>query len=165
MVKLQEYGTSYSGKHDGWAYQFLNDNYEGIHLGVCCKDFLQDIIWSELTQKSMTIHRQTSNYLGILDKQEKLILCLYPHTLQPKPEDMEFMHSNLEAFLNEIEVLRDFELSEVYQEDNKFIIQFSKQWISKPYLFSLFTLLCRLGLYYDGDLDNYLKNPYKPENV
>ena len=41
-VKLMPYGENYNGKHDGWAFQFLNDNYQGFYKGVCCKDYLLD---------------------------------------------------------------------------------------------------------------------------
>ncbi len=164
-VKLKKYGTNYSGKHNGWAYQFLNDDYEGIHLGVCCKDFLQDIVWSELTQKSMKVHNQPSSYLGVLDKQERLILCLYPHTMKVTNEEIVNMQSCLEAFLNEIELLKGFDFSVVHGIEDKLVIEFSKQWISKPYLFSLFTLLIRIGLYYDGNLETYIQNPYKTGNI
>jgi len=162
MVKLKEYGKTYNGKHDGWAFQFLNDDYEGIHLGVCCKDFLQDIVWSELTQKEMEIYHQKSNYQGIINKQDVLKLCMYPYLFnnkyEPIIENLEELGVNLQAFLNEIEILREYELSTVTCDDNKLVILFSKQWIEKPYLLSLFTLLCRIGLWYNGDLDSYISN-------
>lgn len=167
-VELKPYGISYSGKHDGWAYQFLDDNYKGIHLGVCCKDFLNDIVWSELTKKSMRVHSQPSSYIGVLDKQEHLKLCMYPRLFngiqEPIIENIEELRSNLEAFLNEIELLRGFNLSTVEVHDNRFVIIFHKDWINKIYLFSLFTLLCRVGLYYNGNLEEYLQNPYLPNN-
>lgn len=165
-IKLQPYGDKYNGKHYGWAYQFLNDNYEGIHLGVCCKDFLQDIVWSELTQKTMIIYNQTSAYLGILDKQETLKLCIYPYLFngvkEPKIANIEELAENLNIFLNEIECMRNYGFSIVFaeQETSRIIIEFSKQWIEKPMIFSLFTMFCRIGLYYNGNLEDYLYNLY-----
>jgi len=168
-VKLMPYGTNYAGKHDGWAYQFLNDNYEGIHLGVCCKDFLQDIVWSELTKKSMSIYNQDSSYLGILDKQELLKICIYPYLLNgialPVIDNINELAENLQGFLNEIEVLKGYDLSVVYSLDNKIIIEFSKEWISKPLIFSLFTLLCRFGIYYDGKLTEYFEKVFSRNDV
>lgn len=168
-LKLMEYDKSLNGKHSGWAYQFLDDDYQGFHGGVCCKDFLNDIVWSELTQKSMCIYGQHSSYKGILDKQEYLKLCMYPYLLnaqqEPVIKNIEVLKDNLQAFLNEIELLKGFELSTIEVHDNKFVIIFHKNWISKIYLFSMFTLLCRIGVYYDGNLEEYMQNPYKPENI
>lgn len=163
-IKLQPYGEKYSGKHNGWAYQLLNDDYEGIHLGVCCKDFLQDIVWSELTQKQMSIYGQTSTYLGILDKQDRLKLCMYPYYFnsikEPNIENIEELGINLQAFLNEIEIIKGYDLTFIEIIDNKLIIEFSKEWISKPLIFSLFTLFCRIGVYYDGNLETYFKDMF-----
>lgn len=164
MVELKEYGKNYNGKHNGWTYQFLDDNYKGIHLGVCCKDYLQDILWSELTQKEMKVYGQTSTYLGILDKQEKLILCLTPYTYDIKEEVILELSLNLECFLNEIELLKNFEFSCVNTDEKNIVITFSKQWIEKPMLFSLFTLFCRFGLYYDGNLEEYISKPDGHQN-
>lgn len=163
-LKLKPYGIEYCGKHDGWAFQFLNDSYEGIHLGVCCKDFLNDIVWSELTKKSMSVHGQDSSYIGVLDKQEYLKICMYAYKFkgitEPKLDKIDELGETLQAFLNEIELLKGFELSTVETHDNKFVIIFHKDWISKIYLFSMFTLLCRIGMYYNGNLEEYLQNPY-----
>ena len=139
-IKLMPYGANYSGKHNGWAFQLLNDNYEGFHLGVCCKDFLQDIVWSDLTQKSMKIHGQESSYKGIIDKQTTLKLVMYPHLFvgiyNPKIDNLEDLSSNVQGFLNEIELLMNIEeLSVVQAIDNNVLIEFSKKWIDKPYLF------------------------------
>ena len=168
-VKLMPYGTNYYGKHSGWAFQFLNDNYEGIHLGVCCKDFLQDIVWSELTKKSMSIYGQNSSYLGVLDKQELLKICIYPYLFNGVPlpviNNINELAENLQRFLNEIEILKGYNLSTVYSLDNKIIIEFSKEWISKPLVFSLFTLFCRFGIYYDGKLTEYFEKVSLRNNV
>lgn len=164
-IKLMPYDQRYVGKHDGWAFQFLNDNYEGFYPGVCCKDFLQDQIWSDLTQQSMKIYGQTSDYKGIIDKQSILKLVMSPKLFKgvekPVIDNIKDLASNLQQFLNEIELLMGIkEFSTVESVDNNILIEFSKEWIKKPYLFSLFTLFCRLGIYYDGNLEEYLKNPF-----
>jgi len=166
-IKLQPYGTDFIGKHNGWAYQFLNNNYEGIHLGVCCKDFLQDIVYSELTKNSITIYGQTSNYTGTFDKQDSLILCLYPHTYDLtviSQDKLIELCLNLQGFLNEIESLRNYSLSTVEFTDNKFLIYFSKEWIESPLIFSAFTLFCRIGFYYNGNLEKYFSTLFDNTN-
>lgn len=167
-IKLMPYGAEYCGKHNGWAFQLLNDNYEGFYLGVCCKDYLLDIVWSDLTQKSMTAHGQQSDYKGIIDKQTTLKLVMYPYMFnglnEPKIEELEQLMVNLQGFINEIELLMNIEELSLFEySDNKIVIEFSKKWIDKPYLLSLYTLLCRIGVYYDGNLEEYLKNPYTAE--
>jgi len=162
-LKLKEYGSSYNGKHDGWAYQFLNNNYEGINLGVCCKDFLQDTVWSELTGKEMIVYGQHSKPTNTFKDQENLILCVYSHTfdLSNVSEEKLLEYSlNLQGFLNEIETLRNYSLTTVELIDKKFIIHFSKEWIQLPLIFSAFTLLCRIGFYYNGNLENYISTLY-----
>jgi len=163
VVILKEYGNGYNGKHDGWAYQFLNDNYEGIHLGVCCKDFLQDIVYSELTNKSISVYGQTSVNTNTFEKQERLLLCMYPHSFITKEKpNLELFSENLEIFLNEIEVLRGYDLSLVYVVDDKIIIDFSKEWICNPPTFSVFTLFCRVGIYYDsGNIEEYVSTLFQ----
>lgn len=165
-VKLMPYGENYNGKHDGWAFQFLNDNYQGFYKGVCCKDYLLDQVWSDLTQKVMRIYGQQSSYKGIIDKQISLKLAMYPYYFhnqrEPIIEELEQLMFNLQKFINDIELLMNIdELSKFECIDNKIIIEFSKKWIEKPYLLSLYTLFCRLGIYYDGNLEEYIKNPYK----
>lgn len=162
-LTLKDYGSNYNGKHNGWAYQFLNNNYEGINLGVCCKDFLQDIVWSELTGKEMNIYGQNSKSTNTFKDQENLILCVYSYSidLSNMSEEKLLEYSlNLQGFLNEIETLKNYSLSTVDLIDKKFIIHFSKEWIKLPLIFSAFTLLCRIGFYYDGNLENYINTLY-----
>ena len=45
------------------------------------------------------------------------------------------------------------------------LIEFSKEWISKPLIFSLFTLLCRFGIYYDGKLTEYFEKVFSRNDV
>ena len=145
----------YIGKNDGWGFQFLNEEYQPMNPPVCCKDFLQDVIYTELTGESLNIYNFKHKYQGFLKGKELLRLALY-WTNDELTVD-KFIEPT-KNFLNDIEEKLGILKSNVYTDStNKIIIiDFSSEWIKKPYLFSFFTILCRKGLYYNGNLEEYL---------
>ncbi len=145
----------YIGKNDGWGFQFLNENYEAMHPPACCKDFLQDVVYIELTQDNFSIYNFVHKYQGFLKDKELLRLSLYWTNSKVK---VNAFIEPLNKFLNDIEDKLGYQRSNVYLDKTELIIiiDFSSKWISKPYMFSLFTLLARKGIYYNGDLEGYL---------
>lgn len=145
----------YIGKNDGWGFQFLNEEYQPMNPPVCCKDFLQDVVYTELTGEILDIYHFKHNYQGFLKGKELLKLALYWTNAELTVDKFIEPTKN---FLNDIEEKLGILKSNVYSDStNKIIIiDFSSEWIKKPYLFSFFTILCRKGLYYNGNLEEYL---------
>ena len=151
------------GKTHGLSYQFLDNDYNSIQKNgaVCCKDFLQDVVFTEtLMQPSLEIYNYEYKYTGILSEQSKLILALdYGITDSQLVDKM----SNLQLFLNRFEEKLGFDKTIIITDDDKTIAlcHFSKSWIQSPVLLSIYLLLLRYCINYTGDVDifEYLKNP------
>lgn len=145
------------GKLKGLSYQFVDDNYNSIQPNgaVCCKDFLQDIVFcEEILFPAMTIYNYTYTFTGKLKEQVKLILALdYGFTDSKLVDNM----INLQTFLNIYEEEIGFDKSIITLDDNKTIAfcHFSKQWIQSPVLLSLYLLLVRAGVKYNKSISIY----------
>ena len=151
------------GKKKGLSYQFLDDNYNSIQPNgaVCCKDFLQDVVFvEELMQKELTIYKYTYSYTGVLATQSKLILALNYGVTDSRLVDM---LSNVQNYINTYEEYLGFDKSVFVTDDDKTIAicHFSKQWIQSPVLLSLYLLLIRYCLTYKvgDDIFKYLNYP------
>jgi len=157
------------GKTYGLNYQFLDDNYNSVQPNgaVCCKDFLQDVVFVETTmQKCLEIYNYSYEYTGILEKQAKLILALDYGITDSNLVDLV---SNVQNFINKYEEYLGFDKTVIVTDDDKTIAlcHFSKQWIDSPILLSLYLLIVRYCLTYkeEEDIFNYLLKPTMKYNM
>lgn len=163
-ITIQPWKT-YNGKYRGWIYQFLDENFVALHQPVGCKDYLQDIVYTELTKNTVKVFGVTTKFKGFINDKESLKLCLFYNsngsnqtneviTPTKLPDGIEV---NLQDFLNTFEASMNFKQSEVTRVEDYLIVDFSVEWIKYPHLFSLFTLLCRMGgQFKDIDVLEYL---------
>lgn len=146
----------------GLRYQFLDNKLTGIHSPVFCRDYLQLVVWSEITGRS-------TNHLGFYycggpmqlpKKRFKMGLdyIMANKNIAFRPEQMNMMKLILHYFEDSMGIERSsFKL----KNNNDFIlVESSTRWIQRPYLTSLYTLLLRYALKYDGEtMDEFILNP------
>ena len=157
----------------GLEYSLLSkrkntNGYVAIHSPVLCKDFLSDLLWAEHTnnrvsiygfswrggqRKSFNIKTKKTFRLGIRLKGRR---GLYENLEAPK----------LQEFLNEFEDLVGLPHSKVLHiNDREAVVEFDKEWTTQPVRVSLFTLLVRVGLRYNGcGVENWIAKIHKYGN-
>ncbi len=155
----------------GLRYALLDKEGNIRHTLIRCKDYIQDVYWSEITK-----HKSEFNIYGFvwnglndnpISKQETVSMLLVPDSFN---NDLSPYCKNLNNFLNIIEETLDIPPSkvEISESDNKdLIVTYDNNWSKRPYLISLLLLLMRNGLFFEGnnidDVLNYLndKTEYK----
>lgn len=142
-----------------YGFQFvLLDKNQYLHTPVMCKDYFQDILWSEYLKKN------TSNVYGLswepgrVDfKRGRLRMAIDGGAVS-----MAKRVPYLEKFLNAFEDSLGFKRSVVIPTTNTkvLVVDFSKEWTTCGPLISAFTTLIRIsGLYTGGDAFEYLSSP------
>lgn len=125
------------------------------HNPVRCKDYFQDIYWSEKLKKGKIqqygfewngnnkkpISKQKYVYLGLISDDDSILI--------------KNSYSMLKM-LNCVENHFNIPFTTLQLDDNKknnIILKYSNKWSNKPYLLSLFFLLVRSGFYYNLDFN------------
>jgi hypothetical protein len=145
---------------------------EGVDAISACKDYLNDFVWSEkFKSDSEKIHGYKHNYVGFFEnkKQSTTMLISILNNLSGNwskhsqhVELMENTYKNIAKLLNSVEEKLNVKFKTRIKkvDNNLYVIQFSKFWVSETALISLFSLLCRLAYLYPNvkTLEN-LKTP------
>jgi hypothetical protein len=136
-----------------------------------CKDYLNDVVFNETTNKPIKAYgcslKEKSNLYD--NNYFYMVVEILPYICgniyKNQIEDTELLLNNrdsLLSFMNQIETLLLVDLSEFIvceNNDNVVIIKVPIYWLKATYLISLYSLLLRIGLYYDNsDVLSYLKN-------
>lgn len=150
-----------------------------------CKDYLNDVVFSETTGKPCSAHGCHAKKEGTFDEGVFLAMriCLNKYGRTPYKqyeEDKQNLNKNIlniVKFLNIFEErfgiegrteaikIDEYEDVDNYKEDvHVFLVP--KDWIKATFAISLYTLLLRMAMWYDGkqDVDKYLEE-YKEEDV
>lgn len=135
----------------------------GIHPPVRCKDFLSDAYWSENVKKDVSIFgfKWKPGQKSLFD--ETQFMGLYY-----EGKDLKGMEQSLENFMNQWEKMLDIPLSKAYLDNTgkHIVVEFSREWTTQPIRVSLFTLLLRIGIGYDGsDLRTFMERVRDKGNV
>lgn len=147
-IKNNEYSLIQAyGK--GVRFTMYDNDLNPLYQPVFCKDYLNDVIWAERTNKYgdkqygfIPVEKDYKNiendilHLGIDDTTRNICTEEYKNKLQ--------------AFLNLAEEKLNFIPTEVVVYDNALLINYSSQWIEYPYLYSLFGIFVRIGLEYNN---------------
>jgi len=156
--KLEEAVTS------GIQFSLIENNINITPL-TYCKDYFQDIFWSQITGRDISIYGFKCNS-SLLKKRNKYTLILHHDDFELNKNNV----NNLKHFIHYIE--RNFEIPKsiitlqtlINETDlslhNKCIkVRFDKQWGSEPHLLSMYLLLLRIGIFYNNStVDNFIKN-------
>lgn len=150
----------------GLEFAFVSDNYEQCHNFILCKDFLQDIVYSNINEKTINIF----NFLYSPHKDPKI--CLKQLRLLVRNHSDKLFEKKLNnsiRFINELETSLRMKHTKLRVCENKtYLIQATRRWMKAPPMISLFVLMLRIGLMHNANktakktLDDMLKNKIKP---
>lgn len=131
----------------GMEYCLIDNKLNGMHPYIFCKDFISDVIWSEITLKPVRIYgfEWEPGKLNLLKKRHNI-------AIRNKDNNIQGNAANLLRFINDVEELMGIPKSKV-SIDNKIsiIINFSSEWTKIPCHLSMFLLLLRVGIFYTED--------------
>jgi len=140
-----------SGLHCKFAW--LNAKHEQLMFPVQCKDYLQDIIWAEHHKKEAAIYG-----LKYAPGQLDLKLPRFPLEIQLTGSPrMGAEHLNrLIDFLHAWEKKADISpttWAHVEGHSDRRVLYLDPAWLTTSVHVSTYALLCRIGLYWDGETD------------
>ena len=164
-VELPQHTHLIEGVSNGFTFTFIDANNRGLHTPAQCKDYFQDLFWSEYNNKPCAVWGFTWKP-GMLDKDAKT----YRMALQEKGSDLTSMSKRLLHFLAEFEQAQGFKYSVVLDttQSDTIVLEFDARWTHSAPMISAFTSLVRLGFTYPGGLiQDYLarlQTDAKPED-
>ena len=176
IINNQDRNILSEGRSNNMGFAFckvLNgDDYETIQPISPCKDYLNDVIFAENTDKPISAHGlHLKGKQGILESElvyMAISICpyKYKHTYNEKDfivekDRLAKYHKHLEYFINYFEELLNIDIksntiiSEV--SDNLYLVELPKIWAESTYMISLYSLLLRAGQTYDDTSINPLE--------
>jgi len=169
-----------SSLSEGRSYQmgfaFLkktgDGKYETIQPISPCKDYLNDVIFAEHTNKPISAYGcKLDGKQNIFDEHFGYIaisICKYKYDSnyngekhQKDVERLKTNHKKLEYFMNQIEEYFDLDpyfntmISEV--SDNLYLVEVPLIWTNSTYMISLYSLLLRVGQFYEDTKESPIK--------
>ncbi len=132
----------------GFRYALLDDKYRTLHVPANCKDYIQDMVWSETKKRPATIYGFTWTPGAIdITRPRQVLGIQFPDEFQPK--------SNLpwQSFLNFFSDELGYPKTslQLTNAGRAALILYPNQWYHSPVMTSMFTSLIRLGSNYLGE--------------
>ena len=137
----------------GIEYAFVSEDLKQIHQLVWCKDFMQDAVYGQVNQKSVSIYGFIYNPAEdpplYMDKTRIMVTSWRDANFETK------ICNNCIEFLNAVESdlkMLKTSLSKcsgapaTYKKSGVWLLDGSKRWMKSPPMMSLYTLLIRIGL-------------------
>lgn len=151
-----------------------------------CKDYLNEVVYTESTGIASSAHGLKYSKTGCLDRDKgyiafKIMPFMDNSEYREQKEHCENLNKNylnIQKFLNIFEEkLGIKDRTEILKLDDTYILVIPKEWTTGTYKISLYTLLTRVGQFYDGTkevmkyletfdawtLDNYLMKQALPK--
>lgn len=171
------------GRNHGMGFAFLKKlKKEKEFETVCpispCKDYLNDVIYGEALNVPVSACGLSYNPVGgvfdepfsnlvikIVNYQKKNTYGKYPN-FESDIKQLKKNYKNIEKLLNYIENRIGIDHTEITpSNDDMYHLKVPRYWTESTYLTSLYTLLIRMGQYYDGEKtpDEFL-NTYPNNN-
>ena len=173
LIDKQNRKTLGEGRSYQMGFAFVKktpekDEYTTVQAITACKDYLNDVVWSEHVDKPIVAYGLKYSKVGLFDSNTAyMVLSILPYHYgsdYPNQErDTKNLKENfklLQEFLNYIEQLLLLDVRTEIEEiaDNKYLVKFSYEWCKGTYLISLYTLLIRAGQFYkEGDPLEFLE--------
>lgn len=159
-------GTS-EGRNNGIAIGFVDNKLNTICPITPCKDFLNEVVYSEYTGIQIdTIYGFKHPVSGVFKGKRRINLAAANCTSyknEPYTQINKEQIKNTVKFINNIETRLKISKTITFQAGEFTIFRFSNYWISQVYLISLYGLLIRIGVNYDGtDVLDYYKSKKVP---
>jgi len=136
----------------GLEYALVSDEFEQCHDFVWCKDFLHDVVYSCINNRSFEIYKFR------YDPNTSPKPCLnILRILLSNPKDKKFSSKIIDCldFINQIEDRLTIKRTKVrkcsnppfgYEKNGVFLFEANKRWLNAPPMLSLYSLLLRVGL-------------------
>ncbi len=150
------------GRSYGIGFAFLKkveDGYQAVQPISPCKDYLNDVIYSEATGKTFYAHGLTTKKEGCFADGAYLVFQSCPFKFGEKHGDydkevglLEKNLTNAQKLINDIEkLLKLEELTELVNvETNLVFAKIPKAWVSSTWAISLWSLIARNSIFSDG---------------
>jgi hypothetical protein len=169
------------GRNFGMGFAFLKKTgvgqYETVQPISPCKDYLNDVVYSEATGKPCTAYGLKYTKHDIFTSKVEGYICFsildyWDGKAYPKrQEEIDLVKQNykhIEALFNhfEKEIFHLKSRTRIYQiEDNLYLCKIPLFWCKATYRISLWSLLCRCAMWYDGSQSpmDYLKTVKGPD--
>lgn len=158
----------------GFAKKMPNDSYKVITPVSACKDFLNDVVWSEATDKPVSIYGLSYHKQDIYDKEYAyIIMSILTNkngnkytTYDQDVKRLEENYKRLQSFMNYFEeTLTEGVFTEIEKiKENEYLVKVPLIFIKGTYLISLYSLLLRAGQFWNGEqnpqdfMDNFNAN-------
>lgn len=142
---------------DGPSYLILDNNFKPVANPFYCKEYFQDIIWSELTMKENTTYGLRYKPTGNLLKDFYIAI----EYIQSENNKGELNYENTLSLIRDLEKsLGIKEECEVYNLDKSIVLKPSSEWLKMPHKSSLLLQTFRHCKEYDKSL-NVVENMIK----
>lgn len=145
----------------GFAKRIDDDTYEMVTPISPCKDYLNDVIWSEAVDKPIYAYGLSYTKQNIYDKEYAyLVMSILTHKngieytgYQEDVKRLEENYKSLEIFINYFEktLTKDIFTKIEKIENNKYLVKVPLFFVQGTYLISLYSLLLRAGQYWNGE--------------
>ncbi len=148
---------------NGIEYAFVSEDYRQIHQLVWCKDFMQDAIYGQVNQKSVSIYG--FKYDPITDPPLYMKKTRIMATSWRDANFVTKICNNCLEFLNGVEthlkmsktiVEKCLGAPATYKKSGVWLLEGSRRWMKSPPMMSLYTMLIRIGLVHNLG-DNFQK--------
>lgn len=140
----------------GLEYAFVSKEGEQCHAFAYCKDFLQDAVWATLNKSSASIYGFTYQH-GVNPAVDTEHMRLGVRIKGAKGEGFEEKCKKALVYLQEIDAVQGFAPTELLlggkkkgEKHNTYVFVADKAWLHSSVMVSLFSLLVRVGMTYEG---------------
>jgi len=148
----------------GFAFlKKTNDCFETVQPISTCKDYLNDIVWSEHVNKPVLAYGLKYTKQGIFNgKTSYMVIKILnymtpaqyiPYTnFEAHKQGLSKNYINIETLLNWVEHKLGIENSKVIKAKNDmYLVEMPYFWSSSTYLISIYSLLIRMAQFWDGN--------------
>lgn len=159
----------------GIEYAFLSANNNQVNDFAYCRDYLQDIVYANVKNRDFSMYglKYTPKEDNRISLDKCQILTRYKSRYEQfKKELGYYIENNILPFIHGIEELLRIPLTKVYQckaqgvKYDIYLFEGHKRWIQAPPMVSLYALLIRIGLTYDGKVSaqEFIQRLANPES-
>lgn len=165
------------GRNYQMGYAFLKrtnkSTYNAISALSACKDYLNDVVFTQITQKPIVAYGFKTSYLKTLYKKDHAYLGIKILPMFGSNTNKDFnisvdkanlvrTYPYIQTLLNHVETLFNVEGRTIIHpaNDDFYLVIVPIFWTRYTYLISLYALLIRMGQFWDGQgtAEDYLKN-------
>jgi len=143
----------------------LSQHYQGLHVPIICKDYLQEFVATEIDGISRTIYGFTSEKTNLLFVGDTFNLAVVERPACNYSISDEMLNGVL-SLLHKFEDSRGFQRTEAIRAKctekgpKGVVFKSDIKWLDKPVFVSFYGLLIRIGMNYNckDDIESYLNS-------